>query len=111
MRRCLHHTDFGQNAVFHNFARQIALIQYSGRYRSTRFLCTINYRTDHIIKCFHKENFIMSGLFSQKNLLLCGMQSNNGLLEKPFKIILKSPTAGRFSLLTSAKFAMRADDI
>ena len=25
------HTDLGQNAVFHNFAIQIALIQYSGR--------------------------------------------------------------------------------
>ena len=26
-----YHTDLGQNAVFHNFAIQIALIQYSGR--------------------------------------------------------------------------------
>ena len=25
------HTDLGQNAVFHNFSRQIALSQYSGR--------------------------------------------------------------------------------
>ena len=24
------HTDLGQNTVFHNLARQIALIQYSG---------------------------------------------------------------------------------
>ena len=31
MRRCFYHTDLGQNAVFHNFAIQIALIQYSGR--------------------------------------------------------------------------------
>ena len=30
MRRCFYHTDLGQNAVFHNFAIQIALIQYSG---------------------------------------------------------------------------------
>ena len=30
MRRCFHHTDLVQNAVFHNFARQIAFIQYSG---------------------------------------------------------------------------------
>ena len=28
MRRCFYHTDLGQNAVFHNFAIQIALIQY-----------------------------------------------------------------------------------
>ena len=31
MRRCFYHTDLGQNAVFHNFAIQIALVQYSGR--------------------------------------------------------------------------------
>ena len=31
MRRCFYHTDLGQNAVFYNFAIQIALIQYSGR--------------------------------------------------------------------------------
>ena len=26
MTRCFYHTDIGQNAVFHNFAIQIALI-------------------------------------------------------------------------------------
>ena len=31
MRHCIYHTDLGQNAVFHNFSRQIALSQYSGR--------------------------------------------------------------------------------
>ena len=32
MRHCLYHTDLGQqNAVFDNFAIQIAIIQYSGR--------------------------------------------------------------------------------
>ena len=31
MRRRFHRTDLGQNAVFHTFAIQIALIQYSGR--------------------------------------------------------------------------------
>ena len=31
MRHCIYHTDLGQNAVFHNFLRQIAPIQYSGR--------------------------------------------------------------------------------
>ena len=30
MRRCFYRTDLGQNAVFHNFAILIALIQYSG---------------------------------------------------------------------------------
>ena len=33
MMSCFYHTDLGQNAVFHNFAIQIALIQYSGRSR------------------------------------------------------------------------------
>ena len=31
MRYCFYHADLGQNAVFHNFARQIELIRYSGR--------------------------------------------------------------------------------
>ena len=30
MRRCFYHTDLVQNAVFHNFSRQIAFIQYTG---------------------------------------------------------------------------------
>ena len=30
MRHCFYHTDLGQNVVFHNFATQSALIQYSG---------------------------------------------------------------------------------
>ena len=29
-RRCFYHTALVQNAVFHNFSRQIAFIQYSG---------------------------------------------------------------------------------
>ena len=31
----IYHTDLGQNAVFHNFSRQIALSQYSGRSSET----------------------------------------------------------------------------
>ena len=31
MRRCFYHTNLGQNAVFHNFVLQIALIQYLAR--------------------------------------------------------------------------------
>ena len=31
MRHSFYHTDLGQNAVFHSFEIQIALIQYSGR--------------------------------------------------------------------------------
>ena len=115
-------------AVFHNFAKQIVLIQYSGQskhalplynkllYRIDHIVCTqmlfyfsfYSFRkhgrareraadlffiarargtlrkqrvcelaTDRIIKRFHKENSIMLGLFSQNNMLLCGMQDNN----------------------------------
>ena len=31
MRRCIYRTDLGKNATSHNYSRQIALIQYSGR--------------------------------------------------------------------------------
>ena len=34
MRRCFYHTDLRQNAVFHNFSRQIAPIQYSEPYEA-----------------------------------------------------------------------------
>ena len=30
MRRWFYHTDLRQNAVFRNFSRQIAFLQYSG---------------------------------------------------------------------------------
>ena len=72
------HTDLEQNAVFPNFAGQIALTQCSGRSKHA-LPSTTNYRIDHVIKRFHKENSIMSGLFGQNNLLLCGIQDNNGL--------------------------------
>ena len=40
MRRCSYHTYLRQNAVFHHFSRQIALIHYSEplNHRSTRGL-------------------------------------------------------------------------
>ena len=36
MRRWFYHTDLEKNAVLHNFAGQIALIQYSGRSKHER---------------------------------------------------------------------------
>ena len=46
-----------KSAVFHNFARQIALSHVNiQEARGTRFPCTTNYRTDHIIKRFHEKN-------------------------------------------------------
>ena len=38
MRRCFYHTDLRQNAVFHNFSRQIALIQYLEPYEARGLL-------------------------------------------------------------------------
>ena len=35
MRRCVYHTDLGQNVVIYHLAIQITLIQYSGRSRHT----------------------------------------------------------------------------
>ena len=61
------HTDLGQNAVFHNFSRQIALSQYSGR----------------------------SIMFSET-------------VQKISKIPY---AASRFSLLTSAKFAVNINRV
>ena len=68
-----YHTDLRQNAVFHNFARQITLNQYSGRSKHALPLHK-KLRIDHIIKRFHKENSIISGLLSQNSLLLCDME-------------------------------------
>ena len=41
MRRCFYHTDLGQNAVLHNFAIQIALIKYSGRWNTRGLLAKL----------------------------------------------------------------------
>ena len=74
-------------------------------HRSMGFLCKTNYGID--LQRFHEENSIMSGLFSKNNLLLCGMQSNNGISVKTLKNSKITNTAFRFLLLTSAKFAVR----
>ena len=41
--------------------------------RTIRFLCKTNYGINLIVKPFHEENSIISGLFSKNNLLLCCM--------------------------------------
>ena len=40
MRHCFHYTDLQQNEVFHNFAIQIAIIQYLGRSKHAWALAT-----------------------------------------------------------------------
>ena len=74
----IYHTDLGQNAVFHNFSRQIALSQYSGRsivgfkrnrskiYTITQ-LCTTRAMCVKIMwkgceKCVKKRNHVKSML-------------------------------------------------
>ena len=41
MAHCFYHTDLGQNAVFQNFAIQIARIQCSGRSIDQNFNCAV----------------------------------------------------------------------
>ena len=66
-------TDFGRNLlffalfkpeieVFHNFAGQIALIQYPAQSNALPLHNKL-YRIDHIVKRFHEENSAISGLF------------------------------------------------
>ena len=64
MRRCfLIIQTLEQRSVFHNFVGQIALIKYSGRSKhAVPFHKKLE--NNHIIKIFHEENSIMSGLFS-----------------------------------------------
>ena len=64
----MYHTDLGQNAVFHNFSRQIALSQYSGR-------------------------------------LIVGVLRNRS------KNFQNHAMTSRFSLLTSAKFAVKINRV
>ena len=59
------------------------ITKFSGMGRFTYPWCSAGALS--AIKRFHEENSIMSGLFSQNNLLLCGMQGNNGLSAKTLK--------------------------
>ena len=47
----IYHTDLGQNAVFHNFSRQIAVSQYSGRSIDSSHLEYLSL-TQEIENCF-----------------------------------------------------------
>ena len=62
MRYCFYHTDLGQNAVFHNFALQIALIQGD---RSTRALARCSYMAGNRLR-FSKYYMTGSPVFSVK---------------------------------------------
>ena len=84
MRRCflvsLHTSDWIRFCTI----LQDKLYSFNNQdHRSMGFLCKTNYGID--LQRFHEENSIMSGLFSKNNLLLCGMQSNNGISAKTLK--------------------------
>ena len=57
MRHCFYHTDLGQNAVFHNFAIQIALIPCSGRSKHA-------WAFSEIVKNIPKSPLIAASRFS-----------------------------------------------
>ena len=66
MRRCFHHTDLRQNVVFHNFPRQIALIQsFSFRtVQSTRGLLTNRSKNSKITYTASRFSLLTSAKFS-----------------------------------------------
>ena len=97
------------SAVFHNFARQIALIQYPGR--SKHMLPLRNKLQNRLhYKTFSRREFHNARTVQSEKMLLCDMQGNNhGLLVKTTKNsqnhLFGQPDG--FSLLTSTKFALR----
>ena len=96
-------TYLGKNAVLTSLQDKLCSFNNQGD-RSRPFLCKANYRIDHIFKLFHEENFILSGLFSRNNLLLCGKQGKKWVFRENVEKFPKSP----IQPLTSAKFAVRA---
>ena len=73
MRRCFfYHTDLGQKAVSFTILRDKLHSHSVFRTMGARASLAqeIIESSDQIIKRFHEENSIMSGLFSQNNLLL-----------------------------------------
>ena len=72
MRRCIYHTDLGQNAVFHNFSfRQIALSQYSGRstvgFKRNRSKNFQNHLYDQPVLTFDKRQICSASCTIQHN--------------------------------------------
>ena len=114
----VYRTDFRPELVFfyifHNFARQIALIYYSRRSKHALTLAQQIIEVNHY-KTFSWRKYHDVGTIQRDQSALCIMQGNNGLLAKTFKkayyFYLTSKftyTGSRFWLLTSAKFAVRA---
>ena len=78
MRHCFYHTDLGQNAVFHNFAIQIARIQYSGRSIDQNFNCAVQ-----------KHNLFHMNL-KKKETCACDHLKTTNLSADNFKKYLRS---------------------
>ena len=75
MRRCFYHTDLRQNAVFDNFAIQIALVQYSGQSKhawafseTVKKISKITYTASRRVLTFDKRQ---SRLFKLTVIELC----------------------------------------
>ena len=89
-----YHTDLGHNLFFFALFKPIILQVFTiwqDKYCTHSISRTIEARAGFaqqiialttLLKRFHEENSIMSGLFSQNNLLLCGIHGKNGLLAK-----------------------------
>ena len=79
----VYRTDFGQNFffffVFHNFARQIALIQYSRRLKHAPTLAQQIIEVNHF-KTFSWSKYHDVGTIQWDQSALCIMQGNNELL-------------------------------
>ena len=84
----VYRTDLGQNCflffVFHNFAGQIALIQYSRRSKHVLTLAQQIIEVNHY-KTFSWRKYHNVGTIQWDQSALRIMQGNNGLLAKTFK--------------------------
>ena len=70
--------------IFHNFARQIALIQLSRRSKDALTLAQQIIEVNHY-KTFSWRKYHDVGTIQWDQFALCIMQGNNGLLAKTFK--------------------------
>ena len=101
-----YHTDLGQNAVFHSFARQISRNQYSGRSSNAPSLHNKLKNWSHYKTFSSRESYNVGTVQSQQSASMW-YADNNGLLAKTFKKFSYSPLwlAGSHFF---AKFAVRA---
>ena len=105
----IYHTDLGQNAVFHSFARQISRNQYSGRSSNAPSLHNKLKNWPHYKTFSSRESYNVGTVQSQQSASMW-YADNNGLLANTFKKFSYSPLwlAGSHFF---AKFAVRAVNV